>query len=114
MSARTQRPKLQEELFEVKQEHSTHEQSTVCNITHEKVVLHRLEGFRNDLGADGQESVDLEGEVELPQIKEEEPEFPQQQMGDEQHPIKREEDHFTWSLESNGLWKPKDVSGNAL
>ncbi|XP_077444715.1 uncharacterized protein LOC144065601 isoform X2 [Stigmatopora argus] len=97
MSTRTQRPKLKEELFEVKREHSTHEQSTVCNITHEKVVLHRLEGFRNDLGADGQESVDHEGEVELPQIKEEEPEFYQQQMGDEQLPIKKEEDHFTWS-----------------
>ncbi|XP_077445346.1 uncharacterized protein LOC144065970 isoform X7 [Stigmatopora argus] len=111
MSARTQRPKLQEELFEVKQEHSTHEQSTVCNITHEKVVLYRLEGFTNDLGADGQESVDLEGAVELPQIKEEEPEFPQQQMGDEQLPIKKVEDDFTWSL--GEFVKTENVQGVA-
>ncbi|XP_077444542.1 uncharacterized protein LOC144065505 isoform X3 [Stigmatopora argus] len=68
-------------------------------------------GFRNYLGADGQESVDLEGEVELPQIKEEEPEFPQQQMGDEQLPIKREEDHFTWSL--GEFVKREDVQGVA-
>ncbi|XP_077444722.1 uncharacterized protein LOC144065606 [Stigmatopora argus] len=98
MSAGTKQPKFQEELFDLKG--------------------YRLEGFRNDLGADGQESVDLEGEVEFvkreyvlgvanggskppntttwPLIKEEEPEFPQQQMGDEQFPIKKEEDHFTW------------------
>ncbi|XP_077445224.1 uncharacterized protein LOC144065885 isoform X1 [Stigmatopora argus] len=68
-------------------------------------------GFRNYLGADGQECVDLEGEVELPQIKEEEPEFPQQQMGDEQLPIKREEDHFTWSL--GEFVKREDVQGVA-
>ncbi|XP_077445587.1 uncharacterized protein LOC144066114 [Stigmatopora argus] len=67
--------------------------------------------FRNDLGADGQESVDLEGEVELPQIKEEEPEFPQQQMGDKHLPIKREEDHFTWSLSE--FVKREDVLGVA-
>ncbi|XP_077444555.1 uncharacterized protein LOC144065511 isoform X3 [Stigmatopora argus] len=72
--------------------------STLGKIMHARVVLHRLEGFRNDLGAYGHESVDLEGEVELPQIKEEEPEFPQQQMGDEQLPIKKEEDDSTWSL----------------
>ncbi|XP_077480595.1 uncharacterized protein LOC144091818 isoform X1 [Stigmatopora argus] len=98
MAAKAKPVKLQEELFVVKQEHSPYQHSTVCKIMHEKVILHRLEGFRNDLGADGQESVDLEGEVELPQIKEEEPEFPQQQMGDEQRPIKKEEDDFTWSL----------------
>ncbi|XP_077445621.1 uncharacterized protein LOC144066150 [Stigmatopora argus] len=68
-------------------------------------------GFRNDLGADGQESVDLEGEVERPQIKEEEQEFPQQQMGDEQLPIKTEEDHFTWSLSE--FMKREDVLGVA-
>ncbi|XP_077444723.1 uncharacterized protein LOC144065607 [Stigmatopora argus] len=111
MSARTQLPKLQEELIEVKQEHSTHEQSTICNITHEKVVLHRLEGFRNDLGADGQESVDLEVEVELLQIKKEEPEFTQQQMGDEQLAIKKEEDDFTWSL--GEFVQREDVRGMA-
>ncbi|XP_077598066.1 uncharacterized protein LOC144213459 isoform X2 [Stigmatopora nigra] len=61
-----------------------------------KVVLHKPEGFRNYLGADGQESVDLEGEVNSLQIKEEEPAFPQEHMGDEQLPIKKEEDHFTW------------------
>ncbi|XP_077445619.1 uncharacterized protein LOC144066148 [Stigmatopora argus] len=98
MSARTQRPKLQEELFEVKQEHSTHEQLTVCNITHEKVVLHRLEGFREYLGPDGKESAGLKKELELPQIKEEEPEFPQQQMRYERLPIKKEEDDVTWSF----------------
>ncbi|XP_077445383.1 uncharacterized protein LOC144065987 isoform X2 [Stigmatopora argus] len=76
-----------------------------------KVILHRLEGFRNDLGADGRESVDLEGEVELPQIKEEEQEFPQQQMGDEQLPIKTEEDHLTWSLSE--FMKREDVLGVA-
>ncbi|XP_077444711.1 uncharacterized protein LOC144065599 [Stigmatopora argus] len=70
-----------------------------------------LQGFRNDLGVDGQESVELEGEVELPQIKEEEPEFPQQQMGDEQLPIKREEDYFTWSL--GEFVKREDVLGVA-
>ncbi|XP_077598048.1 uncharacterized protein LOC144213450 [Stigmatopora nigra] len=111
MSARTQRPKLQERLFEVKLEHSTREQSTVCNITHEKVVLRRLEGFRNALVADGQESVDLEEEVELPQIKEEDLEFPQQQMEDGQHPIKMEDDHFTWSL--GEFMKREDVLGVA-
>ncbi|XP_077445572.1 uncharacterized protein LOC144066100 [Stigmatopora argus] len=70
-----------------------------------------LQGFRKDLCADGQESADLEGEVELAQIKEEEPEFPQQQMGDEQRPIKREEDHFTWSL--GEFVKREDVLGVA-
>ncbi|XP_077444548.1 uncharacterized protein LOC144065507 isoform X2 [Stigmatopora argus] len=91
MSTGTKRQKFQEELFDLKG--------------------YRLEGFRNDLGADGQESVDLEGEVELPQIKEEEPEFPQQQIGDEQLPIKREEDHFTWSL--GEFVKREDVLGVA-
>ncbi|XP_077598787.1 uncharacterized protein LOC144213936 [Stigmatopora nigra] len=67
--------------------------------------------FRNDLNADGQESVDLEEEFELHQIKEEELEFPQQQMRDEQHPIKREEDHFTWSL--GEFVKREDVLGVA-
>ncbi|XP_077444572.1 uncharacterized protein LOC144065519 isoform X4 [Stigmatopora argus] len=91
MPAGTKRPKFQEELFDLKG--------------------YRQEGFRNDLGAEGQESVDLEGEVELPQIKEEEPEFPQQQMGDEQLPIKREEDHFIWSL--GEFVKREDVLGVA-
>ncbi|XP_077598051.1 uncharacterized protein LOC144213453 isoform X2 [Stigmatopora nigra] len=43
MSARTPRSKLQQELFGVKLEHSTHAQSTVSNITHEEVVLRGLE-----------------------------------------------------------------------
>ncbi|XP_077445235.1 uncharacterized protein LOC144065887 isoform X4 [Stigmatopora argus] len=65
-------------------------------------------GFREYIGPDGQEFVGLK---ELPQIKEEEQEFPQQQMGDEQLPIKREEDHFTWSL--GEFVKREDVLGVA-
>ncbi|XP_077445582.1 uncharacterized protein LOC144066108 [Stigmatopora argus] len=67
-----------------------------------------MSGFREYLGPDGQDFVGLK---ELPQIKEEEPEFPQQQMGDEQLPIKREEDHFTWSL--GEFVKREDVLGMA-
>ncbi|XP_077445320.1 uncharacterized protein LOC144065946 [Stigmatopora argus] len=59
-----------------------------------KVILHRLEGFRENLSPDVQEFVGLK---ELPQIKEEEPEFPQQQMREEQLPIKKEKDDVTWS-----------------
>ncbi|XP_077445571.1 uncharacterized protein LOC144066099 [Stigmatopora argus] len=103
--------KFQEELFDVKEDIKRHHHPVECKLMQAKVILHRLEGFRNDLGADGQESVDLEGEVELPQIKEEEQEFPQQQMGDEQLPIKTEEDHFTWSLSE--FMKREDVLGVA-
>ncbi|XP_077444760.1 uncharacterized protein LOC144065633 [Stigmatopora argus] len=71
--------------------------SIFCKIMHAKVVLHRLEGFREYLGPDGKESVGLKKELELPQIKEEEPEFPQQQMRDERLPIKKEDD-VTWSF----------------
>ncbi|XP_077445351.1 uncharacterized protein LOC144065970 isoform X11 [Stigmatopora argus] len=74
------------------------ENSTFCKIMHAKVVLHRLEGFREYLGPDGKESVGLKKELELPQIKEEEPEFPQQQMRYERLPIKKEEDDVTWSF----------------
>ncbi|XP_077598000.1 uncharacterized protein LOC144213427 isoform X2 [Stigmatopora nigra] len=97
MPARTRPAKFQEEYL------------TVCKMMHEKVP-HRLQGFRNNLGADGQESVDLEGEVELPQNKEEEPEFPQHQMGDEQLPIKKEEDQFTRSLGpvASARWKQQE------
>ncbi|XP_077445402.1 uncharacterized protein LOC144065995 [Stigmatopora argus] len=73
------------------------ENSTFCKIMHAKVVLHRLEGFREYLGPDGKESVGLKKELELPQIKEEGPEFPQQQMRDERLPIKKEDD-VTWSF----------------
>ncbi|XP_077598039.1 uncharacterized protein LOC144213446 isoform X1 [Stigmatopora nigra] len=97
MPSRTRSAKFQEE------------NSTVCKMMHEKVP-HRLQSFKNDLGADGQESVDLEGEVELPRNKEES-EFPQHQMGDEQLPIKKEEEHFTWSLDAFG--KREDVLGVA-
>ncbi|XP_077445310.1 uncharacterized protein LOC144065940 [Stigmatopora argus] len=74
------------------------ENSTFCKIIHAKVVLHRLEGFREYLGPDGKESVGLKKELELPQIKEEEPEFPPQQMRYERLPIKKEEDDVTWSF----------------
>ncbi|XP_077445575.1 uncharacterized protein LOC144066102 [Stigmatopora argus] len=77
------------------------ENSTFCKIIHAKVVLHRIEGLREYLGPDGKESVGLKKELELPQIKEEEPEFPQQQMRDERLPIKKEEDDVTWSLGEN-------------
>ncbi|XP_077445590.1 uncharacterized protein LOC144066118 [Stigmatopora argus] len=73
------------------------ENSTFCKIIHAKVVLHRIEGFREYLGPDGKESVGLKKELELPQIKEEGPEFPQQQMRDERLPIKKEDD-VTWSF----------------
>ncbi|XP_077445303.1 uncharacterized protein LOC144065931 [Stigmatopora argus] len=43
-------------------------------------------------------SVGLKKELELPQIKGEEPEFSQQQMRDERLPIKKEEDDVTWSF----------------
>ncbi|XP_077445241.1 uncharacterized protein LOC144065889 isoform X2 [Stigmatopora argus] len=71
--------------------------STLGKIMHARVVLHRLEGFREYLGPDGKESVGLKKELELPQIKEEGPEFPQQQMRDERLPIKKEDD-VTWSF----------------
>ncbi|XP_077445350.1 uncharacterized protein LOC144065970 isoform X10 [Stigmatopora argus] len=57
-----------------------------------------LHSFREYLGPDGKESVGLKKELELPQIKEEEPEFPQQQMRYERLPIKKEEDDVTWSF----------------
>ncbi|XP_077445312.1 uncharacterized protein LOC144065941 [Stigmatopora argus] len=57
-----------------------------------------MQGFREYLGPDGKESVGLKKELELTQIKEEEPEFSQQQMRDERLPIKKEEDDVTWSL----------------
>ncbi|XP_077597934.1 uncharacterized protein LOC144213377 isoform X4 [Stigmatopora nigra] len=97
-AVKTTTTKLQEELFDVKQDLTRQHHPVDCKLMQAKVILHRLEGFGNDLGADGQQSVDLEGEVELPQIKEEEPVFPQQQMRDKQHPFKGEADHFTWSL----------------
>ncbi|XP_077597983.1 uncharacterized protein LOC144213406 [Stigmatopora nigra] len=103
--------KFQMELYGVKEDLSCHQHSIVCKMMQVKVVLHKLEGFINDLSADGQESVDLEGEVELPQIKEEKLQFSQQQMGDEQLPIKREKDHFTWSL--GEFVKREDVLGVA-
>ncbi|XP_077444720.1 uncharacterized protein LOC144065605 [Stigmatopora argus] len=74
------------------------ENSTFCKIMHAKVVLHRLEGFREYLGPDGKESVGLKKELELSQNKGEEPEFSQQQMRDERLTIKQEEDDVTWSL----------------
>ncbi|XP_077445408.1 uncharacterized protein LOC144065998 [Stigmatopora argus] len=74
------------------------ENSTFCKIMHAKVVLHRLEGFREYLGPDGKESAGLKKELELPQIKGEEPEFSQQQMRVKRLPIKKEEDDVTWSL----------------
>ncbi|XP_077597909.1 uncharacterized protein LOC144213358 isoform X2 [Stigmatopora nigra] len=103
--------KFQMELYGVKEDLSCHQHSIVCKMMQVKVVLHKLEGFRNDLSADGQESVGLEEEFELHQIKEEELEFPQQHLRDEQHPIKREEDHFTWSL--GEFVKREDVLGVA-
>ncbi|XP_077597959.1 uncharacterized protein LOC144213391 [Stigmatopora nigra] len=102
--------KFQMELNSVKEDLSCHQHSIVCKMMQVKVVLHKLEGFRNDLIADGQDA-DLEGEFELSQMKEEEPEFSQQQMRDEQHPFKREEDNFTWSL--GEFVKREDVLGVA-
>ncbi|XP_077445238.1 uncharacterized protein LOC144065888 isoform X3 [Stigmatopora argus] len=76
-----------------------HEENSIfCKIMHAKVVLHRLEGFREYLGPDGKKSAGLKKELELPQIKWEEPEFSQQQMRVERLPIKKEEDDVTWSL----------------
>ncbi|XP_077444632.1 uncharacterized protein LOC144065551 isoform X2 [Stigmatopora argus] len=91
---KTTTTKFQEELFDVKEDLKRHHHPVECKLMQAKVILHRLEGFRENLIPDVQEFVGLK---ELPQIKEEEPEFPQQQMREEQLPIKREEDHFTWS-----------------
>ncbi|XP_077597888.1 uncharacterized protein LOC144213349 isoform X2 [Stigmatopora nigra] len=102
--------KFQMELYGVKEDLSCHQHSIVSKMMQVKVVLHKLEGFGNDLGADGQESVGLEEEFELPQIKEEKLQFSQQQMGDEQLSIKREEYDFTQSL---GELLKKDVLGVA-
>ncbi|XP_077482226.1 uncharacterized protein LOC144092928 isoform X2 [Stigmatopora argus] len=55
-----------------------------------------MSGFRRYIGPDEQ-SVVFKGEVELPQIKEEEPEFPQQNMRNEKLPIKKEEEDLTCS-----------------
>ncbi|XP_077444666.1 uncharacterized protein LOC144065567 isoform X1 [Stigmatopora argus] len=100
MSGRTTQvaPKFQKELYGVKEDLSFHQHSIVCKMKQAKVVLHKLEGFREYLGPDGKESVGLKKELELPQIKGEEPQFPQQQMRDERLPIKKEEDDVTWSL----------------
>ncbi|XP_077445261.1 uncharacterized protein LOC144065901 isoform X4 [Stigmatopora argus] len=57
------------------------EHSTVCNVTHEKVVIHIPEGFRN----------------QPPQFEGEEPEFPQDQKREEQLEIKMEEEDVPWS-----------------
>ncbi|XP_077597976.1 uncharacterized protein LOC144213404 isoform X1 [Stigmatopora nigra] len=110
-AVKTTTTKLQEELFDAKEDLTRQHHPVDCKLMQAKVILHRLEGFGNDLGADGQQSVDLEGEVELPQIKEEEPVFPQQQMRDEQHPFKGEADNFTWSL--GEFVKREDVLGVA-
>ncbi|XP_077597957.1 uncharacterized protein LOC144213389 [Stigmatopora nigra] len=103
--------KFQMEFNSVQEVLSCHQHSIVSKMMQVKVVLHKLEGFRNDISADGHESVGLKEEFELPRIKEEELEFPQQQMRDEQHPIKRKEDEFTWSL--GEFVKREDVLGVA-
>ncbi|XP_077444179.1 uncharacterized protein LOC144065316 [Stigmatopora argus] len=52
--------------------------------------------FIKYLGPDGQESIGFKEEVELPQIKGNEPKFPQQVR--EQLPSKKEEEGVTWSI----------------
>ncbi|XP_077597961.1 uncharacterized protein LOC144213394 [Stigmatopora nigra] len=64
-------------------------------------------GFRENLIPDGQNSVGLK---KLPQIKEEEPEFPQQQMREEQLPIQKKEDGVTWSPGEALMWQD-DLGG---
>ncbi|XP_077442529.1 uncharacterized protein LOC144064152 isoform X1 [Stigmatopora argus] len=87
-------------------------------------VLHDNEGFRENLSPDGQEFNGLkikEEETEFPQqqikeespwpqIKEEEPEFSQQTMIDEQLPIKNEEDYVTWSPSESVKWDDLGVA----
>ncbi|XP_077594851.1 uncharacterized protein LOC144211448 isoform X2 [Stigmatopora nigra] len=97
MPARAKPLKFSGELFDVKQEPSPHQHLTVCKMKHAKVFLHRLEGFAKYLHPDGQESVGFKEEVELPQIKGEEPEFSQHQKREEQLKIKTEDDDVTWS-----------------
>ncbi|XP_077471347.1 uncharacterized protein LOC144085678 isoform X2 [Stigmatopora argus] len=63
--------------------------------------------FRENLSPDGQEFVGLKA---LPQIKEEEPEFPQQQMREEQLPIQKEQDDVTWSP-GEALTRQDDLGG---
>ncbi|XP_077471374.1 uncharacterized protein LOC144085693 [Stigmatopora argus] len=87
MAAGIKWPKFQEELFDLKG--------------------YRLEGFRENLSPDGQEFVGLK---ERPQIKEEEPEFPKQQMREEQLPIQKEEDDVTWSP-GEALTRQDDLGG---
>ncbi|XP_077598067.1 uncharacterized protein LOC144213460 [Stigmatopora nigra] len=74
MATGAKRPKFQEELFDL--------------------TGYRPEGLRENLGPDGQSSVGLK---KLPQIKEEEPEFPQQQRREVQLPIQKKEDDVIWS-----------------
>ncbi|XP_077444633.1 uncharacterized protein LOC144065552 [Stigmatopora argus] len=67
----------------------------------------KMSGFREKLSPDGQEFVGLK---ELPQIKEEETEFHQQQMREERLPIKKEEDDVTWST-CEALTRQDDLGG---
>ncbi|XP_077598006.1 uncharacterized protein LOC144213432 isoform X2 [Stigmatopora nigra] len=76
----------------------------------EKVYFENMSShscFRENHSPDGQEFVGLK---ELPQIKEEEPEFPQQQMRVEQLPIQKEEDYITWSP-CEALARQDDLGG---
>ncbi|XP_077598035.1 uncharacterized protein LOC144213443 [Stigmatopora nigra] len=112
------------------------ENSTLCRIMHAKVVLHRLEGVPQQKMRDDQVPIKMEedyftwepGEAvkwddlgvaskgaepanasAWPQIKKEEPEFPQQQHKREgQSPIKKEEQNV---IESTGFWQNLSPDG---
>ncbi|XP_077445227.1 uncharacterized protein LOC144065885 isoform X4 [Stigmatopora argus] len=85
-------PQIKEEEPEFPQEQ--HKREDQSPIKKEQQNVTGSTGVRENLSPDGQEFVGLK---ELPQIKEEEPEFPQQQMREEQLPIQKEDDDVTWS-----------------
>ncbi|XP_077444595.1 uncharacterized protein LOC144065528 isoform X4 [Stigmatopora argus] len=85
-------PQIKEEEPEFpQQQHKREDQSPIKK---EQQNVTGSTGVRENLSPDGQEFVGLK---ELPQIKEEELEFPQQQMREEQLPIQKEDDDVTWS-----------------
>ncbi|XP_057717000.1 uncharacterized protein LOC130931863 isoform X6 [Corythoichthys intestinalis] len=114
MSARPAGANFREHLRGVKEEPLRHRHWTVCKLhyklMHNKLVLSSLEGFRKYLGADGQEpeSPGIEGDIEPPQIKEEEPK-PCQQMQllikkeEEEQPSVEEEEYTTRSTVKGAL-----------
>ncbi|XP_077482212.1 uncharacterized protein LOC144092920 isoform X2 [Stigmatopora argus] len=104
-------PQIKEEEPEFPQHQMRKEQPPI-KIEQEDVTWSTGEPFKSedDLGV-ASRGAELANTSTLPQIKEEEPEFPQHQMRKEQPPIKMEEEYVTWS--TGELFKSKDDLGVA-